>query len=69
MVRDCEIEVPTEAFWANITDVGGAAHAVSGADLHPSNDNPLWEHPFSIITPPVRVKSVPIFDAAGKKDK
>jgi TldD protein len=69
MVRDCEIEMENEVFWKNISETGGTTHAIMGADLNPSNDNPLWEHPFSVVTPAVRVNTVPVFDARIRKNK
>ena len=63
MVRDFEIELPTDQFWNKLDEVGGVAGVMLAGEMFPDRAYPLWSQPFSVSTPPALFRGVPVFSS------
>jgi len=66
MVRDCVLDSSILYFWNMLGEIGGAQNEMIGGDLFPQNNNPLWETPFSISTPPARFNKISIIEGESR---
>ncbi len=63
MVRDFEIEMPVEAFWKQLVEIGSPREALLAGELFPERSYPLWTQPFSVSTPPALFTAVSVFSS------
>ena len=66
MVRDVEIETSTEQFWNALAEVGRKEDAFLGGELFPARAFPLWDSPFSVVTPPALFRRIPVYRTEGR---
>jgi predicted Zn-dependent protease len=63
MVRDFEIEMPVEAFWKQLVEIGSPRDTLLAGELFPERSYPLWTQPFSVSTPPALFAAVSVFSS------